>query len=160
MATDKNKNNWANRFKTADSSFIHELLNNVGLSGGPSIKDLPYIPLTGLAALGISSKIKELRDRYHQNHPDIRGDDKKINSFSKDISKIRNVIDRNADPASYDDIDHDSGKYFYDYEKEEPNDLYDYEKEENITNIAEHPRFNSTSQGKSQKGRPFDRDEE
>lgn len=93
MTTDKDKKLWGDRLKTADNAYLSEILHNFGLSGGFSLKDIPYIPLTGMAAAGVGSKIKELRERHRQQNEDTKNIDD-FSGYRNDLSKVRNVVDR------------------------------------------------------------------
>lgn len=174
MTTNQNKKEWNYRLKTSDNAYISELLHNFGLSGGLSVKDLPYIPLTGLAAMGVIPKIKELREKHLQkkeNGPQT--DTKRVNDFQGDMSTIRNVLERAK--AEKETRHHPSVPGFEPFETyREPFDVermpYDVEIEgrdpspkptTNIFDIRDgRPIFNAVDQGKPQKGRPFERDEE
>jgi hypothetical protein len=161
MTTSKNNNKWNKRLKTADNGFIHDLLNNTGLTGGPSIKDLPWAGLAGLATMGISDKLKERKEQRQEKSVD---DNKNVNNFSDNMSKMRDVLDQSK-PAR----NHPSVPGFQP-DTRSPYGVFDVESEgytggppppsNSITDISEHPKFNSGDQGKSQKGRPFDREEE
>ena len=92
-------------------------------------------------------------------------DNKSINDFSKDMSKMRDIIDQRKTDKPV--RNHPSVPGFQP-ETRSPYGIYDYETDgyvggpspSNITDISEHPRFNSGDQGKTQRGRPFDREEE
>lgn len=165
MTTNNDKNDWNDRLKTADNSTISELLHNFGLSGGFSARDLPYIPLTGLAAMAISPKIKALRERNKAKEVD---DNKNVDNFSEDTSKIRDTLNqRKTDkpvrnhpsvPGFNPDV---KGPYgIFDYETNDYTGETLSGREDHVVDIREHPRFNSVDQGRAQRGRPFDRDEE
>jgi hypothetical protein len=161
-----NKNNWNKRLKTADNAFISDLLHNTGLTGGPSLRDLPWVALTGLGAMGVSSKIKDLKERRQENKPDHQN----VSDFSGDMSKMREIIDqhKNSQTPIRNSI-HPSVPGFQP-DVRSPYGVFDDEaggytggpppNNATITDISEHPKFNSNDQGKSQKGRPFDREEE
>jgi len=161
MTTSENKNNWHDRLKTADNAYTSELLHNFGLSGGLSIRDLPWAGLGGLAAMGIGSKIKELRQRKQEAGPD---ETTSVNDFSGDLSKMREIIDQRKPVRNHPSVPG------FQPETRSPYGFFDQESNgyvngpapdnDNITNISEHPRFNSNDQGKPQVGRPFDREEE
>lgn len=162
MATNNDKTNWNDRLKTADSAFVHDILQNFGLSGAPSVKDLPYL---GLGALGAGALHEKLKERKERREAEGVSDDQKINDFSDDMSKMRNIVDqRKVDrPAR----NHPSVPGFtpdtrspYGFYDDETNSYIEGPAPSSITNINEHPRFNSSDQGKSQRGRPFDREEE
>jgi hypothetical protein len=176
MTTSEDKNTWNDRLKTADNAYISDILHNFGLAGGPSIKDLPWLGIAGVAAMGLHSKLK---DRKNQREEDKANDNKNVNDFSEDMSKMRDIIDqRKTDkPVRY----HPSVPGFNpevrapdvsnepESDTRSPYGVFDVESggytggpppDYNITDISEHPRFNSNSQGRSQRGRPFDRDEE
>jgi hypothetical protein len=165
MTTSDNKNKWRDRLKTADNALTSELLHNFGLSGGPSLRDVPWLALTGFGgAVGVS-KMRERKERKQQEQPD---DNKNVNDFSEDMSKMRDIVDQhktNKTPAR----NHPSVPGFQP-ETRSPYGVFDYNtngytggpapSSGSITDISEHPKFNSGDQGRSQKGRPFDRDEE
>ncbi len=164
MTTHNDKTNWNDRLKTADNLFLHDILQNFGLSGGLSVRDLPYIPLTGLAAAGLRSKMLERKERRQEEGP---SDIKKIDNFSNDMSNLRNVIERdntNRPPSR----NHPSNPDFVP-DSHSPYGIYDYDTDSyvggppplnNIIDIREHPRFNARGQGRDQRGRPFGREEE
>jgi hypothetical protein len=164
MTTNNDITNWRDRLKTADNLFLHDLAHNMGLSGGISLRDIPYLPLTGLAAMGVGSKIRELKERKQPKEVD---DNKSVDNFSDDMSKVRDIIGphRTDKPVR----NHPSVPGFTP-ETRSPYGVFDYNENGytggpppssgSITDISEHPRFNSSDQGQTQKGRPFDREEE
>ena len=167
MTTSGNKNKWDDRLKTADSAFVSDILHNFGLAGGPSLKDIPYLGLGGLAAGALSEKLKDRKEQRQQNNPD---DNRNVNDFSDDMSKMRDILDqRKTDktpPRNHPSVpgfnpDSRSPYGVFDYnEKGYSGGLPPDSNVNNISDISEHPRFNSGDQGKSQRGRPFDREEE
>lgn len=174
MTTPKDKNNWNDRLKTADNAYVSEFLNNFGLNGNLSLKDIPWAGIAGVAAMGLSSKLKERKERRAEEGAD---DHRNIRDFSDDISKIRDIIDqrRPDEPSvrnhpsypgfnpeehtSFDPHGMDARSPYGIFDDEDGRPSYP-EQSASITNISEHPRFNSSDQGKTQRGRPFDRDEE
>ncbi len=199
MATNKNKKKWNARLKIADNAYLNELLQNFGLSGGLSTKDLPWIPLSGMAVMGVGSKIRELKERHRQEN----SDNQNVGDFRGDISKVRDILDsakrdhpsvpgfapkgpydwgeepvRGDDPYDQDEeLPRNEGPYDqgqeakyvnnrspYDQAKERANTRSpqgDGEAPNNVFDIRSgRPIFNSLDQGKPQKGRPFERDEE
>ena len=164
MTTNNYKNNWRDRLKTADNAYVSEFLHNFGLSGGPSVKDLPWLALTGFgAAVGVS-KMRERKERKQEKEVD---DNKNVNNFSEDMSKMRDIVNqRKTDKPAR---NHPSVPGFQP-ETRSPYGVFDYNENGytggpppssgSITDISEHPKFNSGDQGRSQKGRPFDREEE
>jgi hypothetical protein len=161
------KNNWRDRLKTADNAYISELAHNFGLAGSPSIKDLPWLALTGFgAAVGVA-KHNERKDRKQENANNV-DDNKNVDNFSSDMSKMRDIVDQrktNKAPAH----NHPSVPGFTP-DARSPYGVFDYESNGytggpppssgSVTDISEHPKFNSSDQGRSQRGRPFDREEE
>jgi hypothetical protein len=153
-------NNWNKRLKTADNAFVSDLLHNTGLTGGPSLKDLPWAGLAALAVGGVGSKIKEMKENRQEKGVD---DNKNVNNFSNDMSKMRDIVDqRKTDKPvrnhpSVPGFQPDTRPGVFDYQS---NGYSGGPPPSFISDISEHPRFNSGDQGKSQKGRPFDRDEE
>jgi hypothetical protein len=150
MTTPKNKNNWNDRLKTADNAYVSELLHNFGLSGGLSIRDLPWAGLAGVGAMGLSSAIKNRKERKAEEGA---SDTDNINDFSDDMSKMREIIDQRKSPRNHPSVPG------FQPDTKSPYGIFDQDAD-NITDISEHPRFNSGDQGRSQKGRPFDREEE
>ena len=164
MTTSNDKNKWHNRLKTADNAYINELLNNFGLSGGPSIKDLPWAGLAGLGAMGLKSKLDERKERREQESN--VDDNKNVENFSADMSQMRDILNqRKTDKINT--RNHPSVPGFQP-DTRSPYGVFDVESggytggpaPDNITDISEHPNFNSVSQGKEQRGRPFNREEE
>lgn len=164
MATNNKKTNWQDRLKTADSAFVHDILQNFGLGGGLSIKDVPYLGLGAWAAGTLNEKRKERKERQQGEETT---DDQRVHNFSEDMSKMRDIIDsRKTDRAPA--RNHPSNPGFtpetrspYGFYDDEANGYIEGPPPSNpISNISEHPRFNSGDQGKSQRGRPFDREEE
>ena len=168
MTTPQDKNKWHDRLKTADNGLVHDLLNNTGLTGGPSLKDLPWAGLAALAVGGVGSKVKEMKENRQEKGVD---DNKNVNNFSNDMSKMRDIVDQRKTDKTPLSRNHPSVPGFTP-ETRSPYGVFDYNKSDytggpppsdgtaSIVDISEHPRFNSGDQGKSQKGRPFDREEE
>lgn len=163
MATNNDKTNWNDRLKTADSAFVHDILQNFGLSGGVSAKDIPYL---GMGAVGAGLLWDKLKQRKEQRPTEDTSDTRRINDFSDDMSKIRNIIDmrntnnkpvRNHPSSPTFTTDTRSPYGFYD---DESNGYIEGPPPSNISDIREHPRFNARGQGKDQRGRPFGREEE
>jgi hypothetical protein len=158
MTTSENKNKWHDRLKTADNAYTSELLHNFGLSGGLSVRDLPWAGLAGLATMGIRSKMKGRNPKQEVS------DNSSVNNFSDDMSKMREIIDQHKPTRNHPSVPG------FQPETKSPYGFFDQDSdgyiggpppgEDNITDISEHPRFNSGDQGRSQKGRPFDREEE
>ena len=161
------QNNWQDRLKTADNAFVSDLLHNTGLTGGPSLKDLPWAGLAGLAAMGISDKLKRRKEEPQEKEVD---DNKNISDFSEDMANMRKIIDQHkTDKAPKAPVRNHPSVPGFTPDARGPYGVFDYQSNDytggpspsaSITNISEHPRFNSGDQGRTQRGRPFDRDEE